>query len=109
MIQQKEYKPNPVTDVLATAIAVKIIQWQREFSAGLNVRANRVAVARQKLLLAIFCLLTCGGLILCVVFPFGKLAMHNQASNYQATHIGLPSTAPNKQLNKPTDSLTISK
>jgi hypothetical protein len=109
MTQQKKHESNPATDLLATAIAVKIIQWQKALSAALNLRANRIAVDWQKWLLAIFCILSAIALILCIVFPFGKLAMHSQSNNYHASHIGLPSVAPQAQLPQRTDSLTISK
>lgn len=91
-------------DDLAKAIAIKIIEWQGALAAVLNKQANLLSKSNQKWALLFMCLLATSGLILCLVVPYGRIAVSKPGSIYQSSHIGLPSGLP-----KLTDSLTIKK
>jgi len=108
MINNKQQQPGQTGDRLATSIADPIIKGQRMLAAILNNRINRYSKQRQKWLLVIFCGISISGLTICLVIPFGNIAMQRQ--NFQPTHIGLPSDLPVKTTHlKPTDSLTTKK
>jgi len=91
-------------DELAKAIAVKIIGWQGALAAVLNKQANRLSKSTQKWALLFLCLLATSGLILCLIMPYGRLAMSQPGSSYQSSPIGRPSGLP-----KLTDSLILKK
>lgn len=101
--------PNEAKDELAKAIALKIINWQSRLARLLNNWANRFSKRQQQRLLAVFCFLSGAGLILCLLVPYGKIAMNNSGKNYQPTHIGLPSERPRPAQLKSTDTLTLKK
>lgn len=96
-------------DELAKAIATKIIRWQGTLAAVLNMRANRLSKSTQKWALLFLCFLATSGLILCLVVPYGRIAVSKPGSIYQSSHIGLPSGQPEPNPPKLTDSLTIKK
>jgi hypothetical protein len=106
-LKKKPLHPDTTNDRLAKTIADQIIFWQRILAEKLNRRINLYSKQRQKWLLGIFCGLSAGLLILCLLFPFGKIAMKMPGHNYQPAHIGLPSDRPvTKGHLKTTDSLT---
>jgi hypothetical protein len=108
MINNKQPQTGQTDDRLATSIADPIIKGQRMLAAILNNQVNRYSKQRQKWLLVIFCVISVCGLIICLVIPFGKIAMQRQ--NFQPTHIGLPSDLPVRTTHlKRTDSLTTKK
>jgi hypothetical protein len=108
MNSKKQPEVNPAGDQLARTIAGKIIKWQQCLATALNSRVNLYSKKRQIWLLVIYCALSASCLMICLISPFGKIAMSRPGGNYQAIHIGLPSISPFKSGNsaKPTDSLT---
>ncbi|AMR29964.1 hypothetical protein A0256_00295 [Mucilaginibacter sp. PAMC 26640] len=71
----------------------------------MNKWINHLSKKQQQWLLAVFCILTVAGLIVCLIAPYGKLAMSDPGRNYPPTHIGSPSEKP-KPLQQ-TDSITL--
>jgi hypothetical protein len=108
MNSKRQPEANPGGDQLARTIAGKIIKWQQCVATALNKRINRYSRKRQQYILAIFCAITASCLMICLLVPFGKIAMVDSGNNYQPAHIGLPSISLFKPGNpaKPTDSLT---
>jgi hypothetical protein len=106
-LKRKNQQPDEAGERLARTIADQILHWQNLLAAKMNKRINRYSKQRQKWLLGIFCVVSAGFLILCVLVPFGKRAMRMPGRNYQPAHIGLPSDVPvAKRHLKTTDSLT---
>jgi hypothetical protein len=105
--KSKNPRPDAARDRLAKIIADEIVLKQQFIAMRLNRRINRYSKQRQKLLLGIFCGITACLLALCVLVPFGKIAMKMPGENYQPAHIGLPSNLPARKAHlKTKDSLT---
>ena len=110
LFKRKSLLPNAAGDQLARTIADRIVRWQSALAARLNRAVNQYSRQRQKWLLAIFCTLSIGGLTLCLLLPFGQMAIKMQVHNFQTSHIGLPSDIQVKpRFKKTTDSLTLKK
>ena len=109
MFRNKQKHTDPAQDDLAKTIAAKIIRWQSALAAVLNTRANRLSKSTQKWALLFLCFLATSGLILCLVVPYGSIAVSKPGSIYQSSHIGLPSGQPKPNPLKLTDSLTLKK
>jgi len=108
MTGNKQQQPGQTGDRLAKSIADPIIKGQRMLTAILNNQVNRYPKQRQIWFLVICCGVSACALIICLVVPFGKMAMQRQ--NFQPTHIGLPSDLPVKTTHlKSTDSLITKK
>jgi hypothetical protein len=85
-------------------IAIKIIKWQSALASRLNARINHFPGRAKMSAICFLRSFNCGlGLLpYCPVRQNGNDQI--AGSNYQPTHIGLPSGRP-----QPTDSLTIKK
>ena len=94
MTRNKQQQINAATEQLAGRIAGRIIKWQSSLAKALNERVNHLSKAHQKWLLAAFCVAAAGGLILCLISPYGKIAAINPAGSYQPAHIGTASDSP---------------
>jgi hypothetical protein len=109
-LKRKTQQPDETGDRLARTIADHILHWQNLLAAKMNKHINQYSKQRQKWLLWIFCGVSATGLVICLIVPFGRMAMNMPGRNYQPTHIGLPSDIPIKPAHlKPTDSLTTKK
>jgi hypothetical protein len=106
-LKRKTRQPDETGDLLARTIASRILHWQNLLAAKMNKRINRYSKNRQKWFLCIFCGVTAMGLVICLIVPFGRIAMDMPGHNYQPVHIGLPSGMPAKPTHlKSIDSLT---
>jgi hypothetical protein len=109
-LKRKAQQPDETGDRLARTIADHILHWQNLLAAKMNKYINRYSKTEQKWLLCIFCLVSAIGLVLCLIVPFGRMAMNMPGRIYQPVHIGLPSDAPTKPAPiKSMDSLTTKK
>ncbi|WP_374950070.1 hypothetical protein [Mucilaginibacter sp.] len=109
MARKTHQQPNHASEQLAKTIALKIIKWQSSLAITLNKWFNQFSKKQQQWLLITFCVLSGCALTLCLLVPYGKMAMNNPMKNDQPMHIGLPSNKPNHAPLKPTDSLTLKK
>lgn len=108
-LKKKQQAPDAARDRLAMNIAGQIIVWQRLLAAKLNNRINGYSKAHQKRLLWIFCGISSCILTISILVPLSKMKSR-PGSNFQPTHIGLPSVLPRKTSPvKTTDSLTTKK
>jgi hypothetical protein len=83
MFRNKQQQPDPAKDAIAEVLASKIIRWQSGLATVLNKWFDHYSKKQQQWLLVIFCTLTVAGLIVCLIAPYGKMAMKRiPANNY---------------------------
>ena len=109
MIRKQQQETSPIGEKTAIAIALNILKWKTGLATGMNKWINHFSRQQQRWLLAAFCGVFSLGLILCLVMPYGQLAMIRPGNNYQPIHIGEPSQYPKTSPLKSNDSLTIKK
>ncbi|MES2108562.1 MAG: hypothetical protein V4577_07440 [Bacteroidota bacterium] len=108
--KRKLQQPDEAGDRLARIIADQILRWQNLLAAKMNKGISRYSKKRQQWLLLIFCGVSAISLVICLIVPFGRMAMKMQARNYQPGHIGSPSYLPTNPTHlKSIDSLTTKK